>query len=222
MPRKNTQGFSGASSQSEEIPHFRQRLPLSIRSGFYAKKDERRSPSQEYPEQSSRTALGKRKRHRDTDSEAGSSLAAVEALLDDSQVEGESERRSKRARLRPIPKTVLKRTIRAKRPSNVPRHSDNNRPSGTIPPDALNPHQHQHQHPPPQPLRPLRRQLQYQRINPTGRSNFENRTAPRPLRRDEDLVGVSPAGVPEVQKMHYSADWRAGRKNRPFLPYRPS
>lgn len=67
------------------------------------------------------------------------------------------------------------------------------------------------------PPRPLRRQPQFELINPTGISNFDS-YSPKPLRRDEDLVRLSPAGVPEIYKFHHDPIWRANRKNRPYIP----
>lgn len=220
MSSNNGLAIPGASSDSEEKSHIRQNVVPSIGSRFYAKdkKQNTQPPPQEYHERSAKIGtVGKRKRHGDIDSEAGSSLAAVEALLDDSHLE-ENERRVKCARLRRLP---ISNTIRKKRPSNVPRHSDNHQQPATTPARVL--HHHQHPRPPPQQLRPLRRQLAYQRINPAGRSDsdFGNRAA-RPLRRDEDLVVMSATGVPEVQKMHHNAKWRAARKNRPFFTHRLS
>lgn len=69
----------------------------------------------------------------------------------------------------------------------------------------------------PTPHHPLRRQRSMSLINPTGVSNFDNYTS-RPPRRDEDIVQVSPAGVPEIFKIHYDPEWRNNRKNRITQP----
>ena len=60
---------------------------------------------------------------------------------------------------------------------------------------------------------PLRRQSAMPRINITGKSNLDESLV-QPLRRDENCIGVSPSGTPELQKYHHDPSWRANRKKR--------